>query len=175
MLPLTDAEWPEAVADMRDGFAGKLNVYRVMAHNPALLRAWATLREHVVTGGALSEQQKEIVILRVGHHWRSPYEWAHHVFRGGRIGLTRERMARAALDPAAWGDADDEDTVLLRATDAMLEGGRLPPALIGQLRGFLTDAAITDMMATIGMYTTLAFLVNSFETPIDADVLDGAA
>ena len=36
--PLTDAEWPEEIADLRDGFAGTLNVYRAMAHHPALLR-----------------------------------------------------------------------------------------------------------------------------------------
>lgn len=39
--PLTDADWPHEIDDLRDGFAGALNVYRLMAHHPALLRAWA--------------------------------------------------------------------------------------------------------------------------------------
>ncbi len=39
--PISDAEWPEAIAEMKTGFAGALNVYRTMAHHPALLKAWA--------------------------------------------------------------------------------------------------------------------------------------
>ena len=42
--PLTDAQWPSDLADLLKGFAGGLNVYRVMAHNPALLRAWEGLQ-----------------------------------------------------------------------------------------------------------------------------------
>jgi hypothetical protein len=37
--PLGDGDWPEEVADLRDGFAGRLDVYRVMARHPALLQA----------------------------------------------------------------------------------------------------------------------------------------
>lgn len=170
LLPIGDADWPDVLADMRDGFAGKLNVYRVMAHNPPLLRAWTALRQHVVIDSALTEQQKEMVILRTGHRWRSRYEWAHHVYRGSKGGLSDFRIARAAMDADDWGAIDDEDVMLLRATDVLLDDGRLPKALRIQLGRFLSDAAIIDIMATIGMYTTLAFLVNSFDTPIDDDV-----
>jgi len=38
--PFADEDWPSEIADMRDGFAGALNVYRTMAHHPALLKAW---------------------------------------------------------------------------------------------------------------------------------------
>jgi alkylhydroperoxidase family enzyme len=144
-------------------FASKLNVYRTMAHNPALLAAWAPLRAHVVLGGALTEAQKEIVILRTGHHWGSAYERAHHVARGRLAGLTDAQIARTALPPAQWGEAD-EDTALMAATDALLTHGRLAdPA------SFPPDILL-DIMATIGFYTTLAFIVNSFETPIDAAI-----
>ncbi len=44
--PLSDSDWPAEISDMLPGFAGKLNVYRTMAHHPALLRAWSDLREH---------------------------------------------------------------------------------------------------------------------------------
>lgn len=169
-LPISDADWPEAIADMREGFAGKLNVYRVMAHNPALLKAWATLRQHVVLDSALTEQQKEIVILRTGHRWGSEYEWAHHVYRGRKVGLSEERIARAALPFEISPTADDEDSALIEATDALLIKGRLDAATRDRLSKFLSNEAIIDIMATVGMYTTLAFLVNSFATPVDEDV-----
>lgn len=172
LLPIADRDWPEAIADMQTSFAGALNVYRVMAHNPPLLRAWATLRQHVVDDSALSEQQKELVILRTGHRWGSRYEWAHHVVRGLKVGLSDTRIAGAAREVSDVGSGNDEDSILLRATDALLDEGRLSPQLQIHLGEFLSKAAIIDLMATIGMYTTLAFLANSSGVPIDADVLN---
>ncbi len=74
--PLGDDQWPEPIEDLRSGFAGQLNVYRTMAHNPALLRAWAPLRQHLVKDSALGPQRSEVVILRTGHRLGSHYEWA---------------------------------------------------------------------------------------------------
>lgn len=159
--PLPDS----ALAPHAPAFARKLNVYRTMAHNPALLAAWAPLRAHVVLGGALTEAQKEIVILRTGHHWGSAYERAHHVVRGRLAGLTEAQIARTALPPEQWGEAD-EDTALMAATDALLTHGRLSETELNAL----SPTWLLDIMATIGFYTTLAFIVNSFETPIDADI-----
>jgi len=159
--PLPDERLP---ADA-PAFARKLNVYRTMAHNPALLAAWAPLRAHVVLGGALTEAQKEIVILRTGHHWGSAYERAHHVVRGRLAGLTEAQITRTAQDPADWG-SPDEDTALMAATDALLTHGRLSETKLEAL----DPAWHLDIMATIGFYTTLAFIVNSFETPIDPDI-----
>jgi 4-carboxymuconolactone decarboxylase len=164
MQPLTD---DQLTGDL-PAFAPKLNVYRVMAHNPELVRAFAGLRGHVVLGGTLTEMQKEIVILRTGHHWGSAYERAHHVARGRLAGLSDERIARTERAPAEWGEAD-EDTRLMEVTDALLQTGRLPRALAEAFAG----PALLDIMATIGMYTTLAFIVNSFDTPIDADIATG--
>ena len=65
--PLDNTHWPAEIADMQAGFAGRLNVYRVMAHHPALLRAWADLRDHVVVKTALGPELSEVVILRAAH------------------------------------------------------------------------------------------------------------
>ena len=67
LAPLTDAEWPPELADLRQGFAGNLNVYRVMAHNPALLRAWENLRGHIVTANALNPQQQSMADARLAN------------------------------------------------------------------------------------------------------------
>lgn len=64
--PVSAADWPESIEDMQQSFAGGLNVYRTMAHHPALLRAWANLRQHVVNDTSLGEPRSEVVILRTG-------------------------------------------------------------------------------------------------------------
>ena len=91
--PLTDADWPEALADLKGGFATKLNVYRVMAHRPELLRAWAPLRDHVVVQTALGPELSEVAILRTGHHMGSSYEWDSHVHRARKLGMSDVTIA----------------------------------------------------------------------------------
>jgi alkylhydroperoxidase family enzyme len=167
LKPISEGAWPEELADMAQSFAAKLNVYRTMAHHPALVRAWADLRAHVVLNNVLGDQASEIVILRIGHHWNSDYEWTHHVVRGRAVGLSDERIESMRGDPA---NMSAGDRTLAEAVDALLRTGRLPPAQRASLIAAIGEKGVLDVMATIGMYTTLAFIVNTFETPIDANI-----
>ena len=168
LLPLNHTNWPESLTHMADGFASKLNVYRVMAHNPALLCSWANLRNHLVQNSALSKTALEIVILRTGHKHNSRYEWAHHVIRGRDVGLSEERIAACALPANQCPLADDQ--TLLIAVDELVDTARLTPQTLENLQQYLGKEGVLDVMALVGMYTTLAFIVNSFNTPIDDDI-----
>jgi len=166
--PLNDSEWPEAVAALRDGFAGRLNVYRTMAHHPALLAAWAPLRQHVVRDRAMTDQQSEVVILRTGHQLRSDYEWAHHVSRGRAVGMTDARIATLAgpLDGMA-----DEDQVLAGAVDELIADSRLSQTTRRGVIDLVGAGGMFDLMATVGFYSVLGFIANSLDVPVDADIV----
>ena len=165
--PLTDAEWPETLADMRAGFAGRLDVYRVMAHNPALLRAWAGLRNHVVVENALGQQRSEVVILRTGHRLGSAYEFGHHISRGRACGMSDARIASLQGPLVAMAP---EDAVLAGAVDALFDRARVSPAEHAAVEALVGVEGLFDVIATVGMYSTLGFIVNSFATPLDANI-----
>ncbi len=165
--PLSDADWPEEIADLREGFAGRLNVYRAMAHHPALLRAWSDLRDHVVRRTALGAAASEVVILRAGHRLGADYEWAHHVVRGRAAGLSDARIA-ALRGPLS--EMDPGDALLAGAVDELVEGAALSPARLSDLAAAHGREGVLDLMATVGMYSTLAFVVKSFGTTVDDDV-----
>lgn len=95
--PLSDAEWPADIADLRAGFAGALNVYRTMAHNPALLRAWAPLRQHVVKDSALGPERSEVVILRTAHRMSSIIRASQAGSRNGRSAGSPSRRRWATI------------------------------------------------------------------------------
>lgn len=162
--PIGDTDWPEALADLKDGFAGGLSVYRTMAHHPALLRAWAPLRQHVVKDSALGAVRSEVVILRAAHRMGSSYEWAHHVARARALGMSDARIA--ALRAAPTG----EDGLIARAVDALFDDRRLSPALEAELAGALGREAVFDLMATVGFYTILGTVLMTYDTPLDAEV-----
>lgn len=167
LAPLSDADWPAEIAELRDGFAGRLDVYRLMAHHPALLRAWQDLRAHVVVDTALGPERSEVVILRTGHRLNAPYEWGHHVSRARRLGMSDARIAALRGPPE---DMAPGDAALARAVDELVAGARLSPATREAAAALVGDAGLLDLMATVGFYSTLAFLVNSFDLPLDAGI-----
>jgi len=59
LSPLGDEEWPPHIADLAESFAGRLNVYRVMARSPELLRAWAPLRQYLVADNTLGKARSD--------------------------------------------------------------------------------------------------------------------
>ena len=172
LSPLADADWPPDLAHLQGDFVGRGNVYRVMAHHPALLDAWAGLRKHVVTGNALGAERIEVVILRAAHRLGAPYEWDHHVVRGRNAGLTDARI-RAMAGPVAA--MEPADATLARAVDALIADARASPDLQAELTTLAGTHGLLDLIATVGFYATLAFIVNSFDTPLDADIAEALA
>jgi len=165
--PIPDSDWPAEIDDMRAGFAGQLNVYRVMAHHPDLLRAWTGLRQHIVNASTLGRDRAEVVILRLAHRVSSSYEWNQHVSRGMKAGLSKARIS-SLRGPLAG--MEREDAILAGAVDQLLDHSRLPPAQMAQLEALIGRAAVLDLMATMGMYLTLGFLLNSTDCPLDPEI-----
>ncbi|WP_347310919.1 carboxymuconolactone decarboxylase family protein [Defluviimonas sp. SAOS-178_SWC] len=165
--PLDDASWPEAVADMRKGFAGGLNVYRTMAHHPALLRAWAGLRDHVVVQTTLGRELSEVAILRTGVRLGSSYEWNQHVARARKCGLTDARIGTIRGDPSAMAPTDG---LIAKAVDELFDMARLTSATAAEMAGAVGKEGVLDLMATVGFYSTLGFILNTFATPLDDDI-----
>lgn len=162
--PISDADWPASIADMKSGFAGALNVYRTMAHHPDLLKAWAPLRQHVVKDSALGPERSEVVILRAAYRMGSPYEWAHHVSRARVLGMSDARIATMRGMPAG------EDGLIVRAVDALFDQRRLSPELEAELAARLGRQAVFDLIATVGFYSVLGYILMTYDTPIDAPV-----
>ena len=165
--PLSDDQWPESVASLKDSFATALNVYRTMAHHPDLLAAWAPLRAHVVTAPNLSADQSEVVILRTGHRLAAPYEWAHHVHRGRKIGMEDSRISSVAGDLS---EMSPEDRILAGAVDQLFDNSKLSEQVRTDLCELVGAKGMFDVIATVGFYSVLGYIVNSFETPVDTAV-----
>lgn len=165
--PLSDDDWPEEVADLLGGFAGALNVYRTMAHAPALLRAWAPLREHVVRQNALGMDLVEVVILRTGVRLGSDYEWQQHISRARKVGFDDARIAAIRKPPA---DMAPDDALLVQAVDELFDTHRLAPKTESRIMERFGKRALFDLMATVGFYSTLGFILNTCGTPLDGDI-----
>ena len=165
--PLADTDWPPRLASVIADMGGRpLNVHKLMANNPALLEAWWPLRNHGVRGGTLSARQRELIILRVAVHMRCWYEWASHVERGQAAGLGLEEIERVRSDPAgaAW---RPEERLLLELVDECIEARGIGPASLAVADGAFTAEQLLDLMAIVGMYVTLAMMINTWGLALD--------
>lgn len=168
LSPLDPADWPREISGLGDGFAERLNIYRMMAHHPALLRAWAPLREHVVRQSALGEERLEIVILRIAARLGSQYEWAHHVERAAALGMDAARVRSLA---GAISTMQAEDGLLAETVDALIDDTKLSGALLARATDLLGDAGVFDLMATVGFYKVLGCIAETYG--IETDDLTG--
>lgn len=167
LRPLGDQNWPSSISGMVTGFAGALNVYRTMAHHPALLRAWEDLREHIVNRTTLGPQFSEVVILRTGVNLGSSYEWDQHVVRARVRGLTDERIASLR---GPIGGMEPRDATLALAVDDLFSKSMLQPANAAAVVALVGREGLLDLMATVGFYSTLGFILNTNEVPLDSDI-----
>lgn len=167
--PLDPAAWPEAIGDLRGSFAGRLNVYKVMANHPRLLAAWVPLRNHLVASNALGAELTEIAILRIGYRLDCAYERAHHIVRARACGVSDIRIGQA-LTPE--GPDDARDALVARAVDELLCDKALSAGTSAALVQRLGREAVLDVIGLVGFYSTLGYILNSFSTHIDEDIAE---
>lgn len=180
--PLPVEAWDPSLADIvRDMNGAPLEVHKLMAHNPRLLEAWWDFRNHSVGGGTLGERLGELVILRVGVQLEAWYEWASHVDRALRCGLTAEEIDRVLVrDVRSAGSTEDAgntgdgwpapEAALLEAVDELVETRALSAPMRARLAEHFSAAQVLDIIAIHGMYVILGCMIRSWGLALDPAV-----
>ncbi len=102
-----------------DGAPRQLNIFRTLAHNEMLSKAFLQLGGHLLGGGVLPVREREIVILRTGFRSGSEYEFGQHTRIGRKGGLTEDEIARLAdSDSDQW---DTNDAALVTLVDELCD------------------------------------------------------
>lgn len=118
--------------------------------------------------GNLSIRQREIVIHRTTALCKSEYEWGIHVTTFSRLGgLTPEQVqatVRGSANETCW---SAEEQVLLRLCDSLHEHSDIDDGLWNELRKFLTDEAIIELLMLAGFYRTVSYLTNGLRMPLE--------
>lgn len=170
--PLPPEEWPEELAHIVADMGGKpINIHRLMANNPSLMRAWWAFRQHSVTGGSLGRVSCELLILRVAVHMGAWYEWAHHVDRGMQVGLPIERIM-AVLEPGLDQHWSPAEAALLKAVDELTQAHSVSAPSLKLLERHFDNTQVMDLMAIHGMYLILAHMINTWGLPLEPEVLE---
>jgi alkylhydroperoxidase family enzyme len=150
-----------------------LNIFRTLPTHPAAAKAFLVWGGYILSRkGTLPPREREIVILRTGFLCRSGYEWTQHVPIGRRAGLTDDEIARIkrGADAPGWSAAD---AALLRAADDLHREQFVTEAVWAELTRHFGERQRMDIVFTVGQYTQVSMLLNSFGVQLDeGQVLD---
>jgi hypothetical protein len=168
--PLPVDEWDDSLTQIIDDMDGRpINVHRLMAHHPELLKAWWNFRNYAVTGGELGRRNGELVILRIALHMRAWYEWASHVQRALACGISLEEIERVKEGASAPGWEAGE-ILLLQAIDELVANRLISPQTLQDLGKYFSNGQVMDMMGIYGMYVTLGCMANTWNLELDEHV-----
>ena len=176
VAPVPPDDWTEEQREIAAPMLARgpmLNIFRTLLAHPAAAKAFLVWGGYILgRKSTLPPREREIVILRTGLLCRSGYEWTQHVPIARRVGVTDEEIARIKLgaDAPGWSAAD---AALLRATDDLhREQFVTEPAWVELARHF-GERQRMDMVFTVGQYTQVSMLLNSFGVQLDeGQVLD---
>ncbi|MBL6635268.1 MAG: carboxymuconolactone decarboxylase family protein [Actinobacteria bacterium] len=136
---------------------------------PQIGRAFAAAGEHLRFTSSLDAVTRELVILTVGAHWRSEFEfWAH-------AGIARDAGMKESLisaiesgsvDAVRSASDDGGHPVIFSAVQALVEQGVIPPTQLSELTELVGDATAVEIVALAGYYTVVSFTLNTFAVPL---------
>lgn len=169
IAPLADADMsPEqdaAVAPLRQGPVGLINIFRTLAHAPDALKAFLEWGNYILSKrNALPPREREIVILRIGYLCRSGYEWTQHVEIGKRVGLSADEIARIKTGEGF----SAADTALIQACNELHARQFVSDTTWAALRSHFSEKQCMDAVFTAGQYTQVSMMLNTFGVQLDA-------
>jgi 4-carboxymuconolactone decarboxylase len=148
----------------------QLNVSRMLAGSPSLFRPLTRVFNAYLNDGLLSDELREIVILRTGYLRDSEYEVVNHLRVAKLIGMAPERVA--ALRPGEAQDVfTDQERNVLRFVDEVVRDGNASTQAFDAVAQFMSPAEMIELTLVIGVYTLVSQFCATFgiepeDTPI---------
>ena len=146
-----------------------LNLFRTLAHNPAVLETFAHNGALVFRLGSLDATHREIVIQRTCALCGAEYEWGvHAAFFGKKTNLEGERLAATLhgdADSNVWNEAE---SALVRLADELHTTQTISAPLWRSLQAHWSDAQIVELVVLAGFYHTVAYLVNGLGVELES-------
>jgi alkylhydroperoxidase family enzyme len=145
---------------------GVLNIFKILGHNPVLLRNYARFGTTFFSGTALTSRLREIAVLRVGQLTGSEYEFGQHVRIALMAGLSVEEIA--GLQNYDETESFSElDRAVIKYTDAVSALDEDASEQARGLKRWLSEREIMELTFAIGHWNMVSRLLVPLEVELD--------
>jgi 4-carboxymuconolactone decarboxylase len=151
---------------VNDGvLAGPFNAW---LHIPEVGRALAAAGEVLRFSSGLPAVVRELVILTVGAHWRSEFEFWAHSGIGRREGMADELIEAIAVGnrDAVVAHSDAFGTAAYDVVRALVATGHVEETRMAALQAVAGDAVAVEVVTLAGYYSCVSFTLNAFAVPL---------
>ena len=149
-----------------EGRAQLGEVYVRMLNNPGVTKSVGDLGEYIRFHGVLSDEIRELVILRFASRNRFGYIWSHHQRPASLAGITPEMISTLTAGdlPAELPDAAQAALLIV---DDVVARRSIPQEIQDRFVAVHGEAGVVEIVAICGLYGLMAMMTTSFDIPIE--------
>lgn len=146
--------------------APQMHLFTTLGQHKLLFLSFLPYSGILLNWGKLPKQDKELVILRVGHLRGSEYELQQHRRLARSRGLDAALQQRIFAGPTAEGLTDRERT-LLKAVDEFVIDRDLCDDTFSALSRHLNRQQVIEFCTLAGHYDAIAGILSALRVPMD--------
>lgn len=174
IAPLAETQWDEkrrqlAATSSRSGLPD--NAFRTLLNLPTLVEAVMPYTVYLSEQSTLSARHRELLVMRTAWLCGNQAIWSHHAESARKAGLTAREIHRIAEGPDATG-WDSVEATLLRMADQLYRNSSIADATWKALSASYDQDHLMDAVETVGHFTVLSMVFNSFGVQPDAAATD---
>lgn len=143
-----------------------MHLFTTLGQHRLLFLSFLPYSGLLLNWGKLSKQDKELVILRVGHLRHSDYELQQHRRLARSRGLDDSLQQKIFTGPHAEG-LSDRQRVLLHGVDEFVNTRDISDETFATLSSHLTRPQIIEFCALAGHYDAIAGILSALRVPMD--------
>jgi alkylhydroperoxidase family enzyme len=162
---------PDHVSDKFEKLPTKVNFFRMLGYSPGAFNPMIDLTNAIFRDLTISDYHKELMVLLLAAHENVAYEWEQHVSIAQAAGVRPDQFVAIAEGRLEDTQAFKEDErVLLRFGQAILDKGKAPGVLLKHAQEHFSLQELSDAIIVIGYYRMLSGYIQTFDITIDAQV-----
>ena len=127
-----------------------LNIVLIYFRNIELNRNWSYMATHLFMKNALSDRQREIVVLRTSWQGAADYEFIQPVRIAREGQLLNEEEIRDLTNKTAEHNWPEEERALINASDELVASHGVSDATWAVLASHFDEKQLIDVVATAG-------------------------
>lgn len=140
---------------------------KIYVHNPKLAKVIGPLGAHMRKGFSLSEREREIAVCVITSHWHSAYPTQSHERAAKASGLPADKV-EAILSGLTTSFSDKREQVIYEMAICLTQARWVSQGLFERAVEALGHVGITDVIALMGFYTSVAMTLAFYDVPAGA-------
>jgi 4-carboxymuconolactone decarboxylase len=144
-----------------------IELYRVLAHSPKLLRAYSGLATALRYEAETPRALRELVILRTAQLTGSEYEWAHHRKMALAAGVPERQIEQLERWPESDAFDGRERTALRLAEEA--HEIAVSDETLAELRRVFSDGEAVELVLLATFYQAVARVLQALAVEIEPE------